>query len=566
MSRIRETTEIRQSKVSIPKGVNFSLTHRHRFVFSRSLPHCFDPLCTNFSFSNSLAIRAIFARNDAPESERSAACDSGSDQGRGRKSLKTRSRFPNRRKSDDRHRYDLNRLLRSMLRSRQILSSLTYCLFLSAPLQSVEPQNVLITPEDIYPELVQIYEAANGQAPSLQLQAERIRESEGSALVYSAEKYPNLRLALNGGYAVRDRADFDRTETFAGIFSVSFEKPIFRWGAIAANDQLGKLSVSRSKVEYEQFYLSLVEQIRSIFLDLVLHRNSLGNQTLKERIFRMRLEDQRKRKEIGTLSEDDYRRTKIGLEEALLAIERTRTGIERALRHFNLITGSDDWEIQQFPTVVPSVSYSHTRVSELLEAYLESGLADGSNWIIKVNEIERAKHDLTIDRARNRPSFDVFVRASQEDRDTAARNDVLTLVYFGGLQVRWDLFQGFANKGRRIAREAQIRILESQLKSMGERFRNEAERQAFDLDMDFKALALNEERFTLDQKQYEKAVADRANGLISEIDFLQKQLNLKNREYSIFQARTRFLKKLSQFLAYIGRDPASDYLTLPKES
>ena len=46
--------------------------------------------------------------------------------------------------------------------------------------------------------------------------------------------------------------------------------------------------------------------------------------------------------------------------------------------------------------------------------------------------------------------------------------------------MKWDLFQGFANKGRKVAREAQIRILESQLNNLGEQFRKEAERQAFD--------------------------------------------------------------------------------------
>ncbi len=452
-----------------------------------------------------------------------------------------------------------------MLRYSQILNSLRYCLFLSAPLQATEPQEILITPENIYPKLAQIYDSANRQAPSLALQAERIRESEGDALVYSAEKHANLRLVVNGGYAVRDRANSVKTETPAGRFAVHIEKPIFRWGAISANDQLGKLSVSRSKVKYEQSYLNLVEQIRDIFLDLILLRSSMENQNLEERLLRMRIEDQSKRKEIGHVSEDDYKRTKLGLEETLLKIERKRTTIERALHRFNLITGSDDWEIHGFPSTVPKVSYSHARVSELLEAFLSLGLADSSTWIIKENEIERAKNGLTIDRARNRPSFDIFVRANQEHRDTKAGNDIPTLVYFGGLQVKWQIFEGFANKGRRIAREAQIRILESQLRSMGEQFRSEAEKQASDLGMDFKALNLNEKRFTLDQKDYEKVITDNKNNIISEIDFLQKQLNFRNRENSIFLARTRFLKKVSQFLAYIGKDPAMDFLTLPKD-
>ena len=100
---------------------------------------------------------------------------------------------------------------------------------------------------------------------------------------------------------------------------------------------------------------------------------------------------------------------------------------------------------------------------------------------------------------------------------------------------------------------------------MGEQFRSEAEKQASDLGMDFKALNLNEKRFTLDQKDYEKVITDNKNNIISEIDFLQKQLNFRNRENSIFLARTRFLKKVSQFLAYIGKDPAMDFLTLPKD-
>ncbi len=459
-----------------------------------------------------------------------------------------------------------NSIDRSMGRSTHLLNALISCFFLASPGGSVEPQNGLITPEDIYPELAQIYEATSDQAPSLQLHAERIRESEGNALIFSAQKYPNLRLILNAGYTVRDRSDLDRTETFAGSFTLSMEKPIFRWGAINASDRLGKLNVSRSRVEYERFYLGLVEQIRNIFLDLVIYRTSLENRTSEEQILRMRIDNQEKRKELGALSEDEHKLSRIGLEETLLAIQRTRTAIERALRHFHLITGTEEWDIQDFPTSVPQISYSHARVTELLKSYLDMGVAGRFDWLIKLNEIERAKHGLTIDRARNRPSLDFFLLASQEERDTSTRNDVLTFVYFGGLQVKWDLFQGFANKGRKVAREAQIRILESQLNNLGEQFRKEAERQAFDLDMDFKVLALNEERFTVEQKVFEKVRTDNENDLLSEIDFQQKRLNFRNQEYSIFQKRTRFLKKLSKFLAYIGRDPAIDYLTIPEGS
>ena len=192
------------------------------------------------------------------------------------------------------------------------------------------------------------------------------------------------------------------------------EKPIFRWGAINASDRLGKLNVSRSRVEYERFYLGLVEQIRNIFLDLVIYRTSLENRTSEEQILRMRIDNQEKRKELGALSEDEHKLSRIGLEETLLAIQRTRTAIERALRHFHLITGTEEWDIQDFPTSVPQISYSHARVTELLKSYLDMGVAGRFDWLIKLNEIERAKHGLTIDRARNRPSLDLFLLASQE--------------------------------------------------------------------------------------------------------------------------------------------------------
>ena len=419
------------------------------------------------------------------------------------------------------------------------------------------------TAETLFPELVAIYQTTSEKAPSLHVQYQSVGISEGNAFVSASEKYPDLRLIANGGYARNVRQDAAATDIARADFSLALEHPIYKWGAVKAQDRIGEIDVTLARNNYRRFYQALVSQVRSLYLDLVLEKTTWRNKLLREKIIRKLIKDQTERQRLGTVSEEETILVLIDLKESLLRIEQDRLSMERDLQQFRHLTGFDRLFLEAIPETIPQLTFSKDAANELLLEFIENGMMEKSEWRIKEDQINKAREKLTISKSRNRPLLGLLVSARQEQRDTSARDDVPTLVYFGGFQVKWDIFDGFATKGRTLANIAQIRLLELQLKDMQSQFTRQVEELASDLSLEHRFLELKEERFRVGVKKWGRVQLDWANKVISELQYLQGQSQHFERERKLYESRSRFLLKSSDFLSLVGHDPAMGYYSNP---
>lgn len=422
----------------------------------------------------------------------------------------------------------------------------------------------LNTPEILFPQLENIYEVANKKAPALLREIQKISEAEGMSYLFSSDRYPHLNFDINAGYERRERERGVDSDEFRNFFNLSLNHPIYHWGGLVAREHIGEIDVHLAKEEYEQFYQNLAQEIRVLYLSLILENISLRNAKLREEIICKNLEVIDEQRRQGVLSEDDYTLQYIQLQETLLDIQKNKNKGQRIIERLEYITGFKEVNLNQLPLEIPSPSLEKNLFDERLSDFINGGYKESPEFSLNAKRIQREKESLKFIESINRPLLNIHLTVQQVQDNTASFNDVDTLIYFGGVRLTWNIFDGFATKGRKIASLARIRLLEQQELGINSELNREARKMAADLDFSFRSLELNEARYPFILKFWDRDNQLWKDNKISELEYLESRLNFFNKQNDLYIARSNFLLKLSEFLSYVGQDPAMQYFTLPQ--
>ena len=109
-----------------------------------------------------------------------------------------------------------------------------------------------------------------------------------------------------------------------------------------------------------------------------------------------------------------------------------------------------------------------------------------------------------------------------------------------------------------------IRLLEQQELGINNQLTRQARKMATDLDLSFRSLELNEARYPFAMKFWNRDNQLKEENKISELEYLESRLNFLKKQNDLYIARSNFLLKLSEFLSFVGHDPALQHFTLPQ--
>ena len=342
-----------------------------------------------------------------------------------------------------------------------IITTICSNIILDLELRSAE--NVTIsTPEDLFPQLLDIYAIANEKAPALLREIQKISEAEGMSYFFSSDKYPHLNFDINAGYERRLPGRGEDSDEFRNFFNLSLSQPIYHWGGIVARDQIGKIDMDLAKEGYERFYQNLAQEIRVLYISLILENIALRNAELSEKIIYKNLEVLDEQRRQGVLSEDDYTLQYIELQETLLDIQKNKNQSLRIGERLEYITGYNESNLKELILEIPSPELNKNLFEEKLTNFLNGGYKNSPEFSLNLKKIQREKENLKFIESINRPLFNIQLTIKQVQDNTASFNYVDTLIYFGGVRLTWNIFDGFATKGRKIASLARIRLLEQQ--------------------------------------------------------------------------------------------------------
>lgn len=426
------------------------------------------------------------------------------------------------------------------------------------PLVNTEVAKEIPLPEDVFPQLEAILRESGQRAPELiQLGINRAIADEDLRIARS-RNYPTLGIGGNLGYRYVDRSEEGVDSSVSGQVTVGANRPLFFWGAVQAGIEIGELNYEKQLVLTQQVFQSTVEELRSSYLDLVINEMDLRNARLTRSRLEQQISGRRSAFDSGRIAEEEYLAFVIDFERSLLQIEELTMRREQVVEQFKRISGVT--EVDSLPNRIDPLDLD--RLESIFRGRPVRGTWIGENYSVQntLLDMEKQQRDLVIVKSRQRPNVSFSASVTQAPVNTANANDVNTTIYFAGLSVNWNVFDGFATQASRRVSLLEGRRLEYLLENQSRQLQEEERRQREDLLVMIRKQRLAEQRFGLDARIYERAKREFGEGRLAESVFRETQAAYYETELDINIARADLLRQLSAYLVLISEDRGIEYL------
>ncbi len=424
---------------------------------------------------------------------------------------------------------------------------------------AAEDEAALPIAEEVVPALRPVIENALRQSPRVFLASLAKLQAEQQTLVTSSPLYPHLDANLS-----YDQQREERNAVWANgsrlIYSAGISYPLFNWGAVKAGVQIGKIQAEMAANNLQEAYQLAALEVRREYLQLILTKGSLQAARFRLDLEQRHLELVQTRVEAGELPSYSLSTTQNSFDDASLGFDRAQQGMDLAIKRFRRLAGLEELNADSIPDEIPRVTAAPKKemVPLRTEFLADGGFEDKARFENKELEIRRERLNAAILRVNQRPMFDVRAGVSQDElaRETdITRRSKLSAVGIG-VRLRWNIFDGFASRGRLLSTRTNLRRLENDLQNVTSDLKEAAETAFSELDFAGRSLDVAERRFGPVPQNFRRAQEDFDSGLISEDDLNDAQSRLYSAQISVYSARAAYLNALATFLSSVNADPA----------
>lgn len=411
----------------------------------------------------------------------------------------------------------------------------------------------LILPEDHFPLLEQILRESAEIAPRMIEEDLQVEAARAEEQVAAAVRYPSVSGAFRYLGRLEDRADFDGTRSFyQPQGNLIARQPLYHWGALAANQRLGRLQRAVSEGNRVEAYRLLALAIRADFLDLAVRQQAIDVARERLRLAEQERTAAQTRSDRGELTGEELRVFELNAQEAALELERLRQEREFAVRAFGQLSGFQPTGDEWMPAAIPPLATG----ALTMEDRPDGGMLPWEE--ISRLRIEEAEAQLVVESARLRPRLDLVAGVLQDQVAVFDRSDIDRTVYFAGIELTWNLFDGYETQGRKAAALARKRLAVRRNQRLEREASAELDRLEQGVDWAARALALAEEHLELARQDLSQSEQDLASGLISEAELGLSRVTSRERELAATERRAEYLMAVAEFASAAGLDPAME--------
>ncbi|MDR1279943.1 MAG: TolC family protein [Opitutaceae bacterium] len=430
---------------------------------------------------------------------------------------------------------------------------------LAAPAAPAAPaaEPVVGYPEAWMPELARILDQARARAPQLIVKGIEQEESVARLRQAKAAYYPRLGLTANLGYRKEYRSEGDDIDNLGLNFNLALRRPIYHWGAIEARIRQARLDYKNEELDRILTLRRIHRGIRADYLSLLVNRAALRNARLRRRIFEERAATLRTSLEAGNLGAVEAEQNTLNLNEAIMNIEQLEAVQERIFASFRRTIG---WQtpptlatpLPPLPTddILRWISSRPSRPSRATRPD-----ETGDTWIGETGEarkrrnlIEREKAELVRINAIQRPLLNFTTSVGHGQTNTSTRDNVDTTTWFIGVDVNWNIFDGFETSQRKRESNLRRRRLETRLNAWEAELRAQSGAVLGDLSFQTRRHALQQRRYQLANEAWTRDQRDHTEGRLAAAAFRDRQLTICESELSILQARAALIMGITDYL------------------
>ena len=310
-----------------------------------------------------------------------------------------------------------------------------------------------------------------------------------------------------------------RQEDYNAILKL--EQNLYTGGAVSSQVAIAQLNIAKANYELQETISRVTMDVRIAFNELLLNRAKVRVRENSVSVLDEELKSQQEQLSAGIVGKLNVQRAEVALANERPELFDTQTELKNSYLRLSELFGTDVHPGAQTPPFEISGELQYRPTHPDLNDCLAR--ADANRPVIKAREkdIEIEDHQYVLDRSATRPhvrAFSGYEVYSERDPDVGPEFNYGGVV---GINATWNIFDGFATKGRmqatRARREAAAQALAAARRSVASEVRS----AFFDLQQAERVLESETQNVQTADEALDAAKGNFAAGLGTQLDVLQ---------------------------------------------
>ncbi len=412
--------------------------------------------------------------------------------------------------------------------------------------------------EEFFPELQLLLDQAATAAAEPRLGALRVEERAGDLEVARSQRRPSVRLhaRLLGSYEVREDID----DTLRGLANVNLTvtQPLYQWGNLERQQRIAEQRLFLESLEQGRLTRQHRMQLRRTYLAWLHHKQRRAILEQSVALAESLAAARRQLAEAGQLAEQEALELEARLletREGLAHTERVILDLETTLQRLvGPAFRPERLHGHPLDTIEPMPEQDFAALGKAVNA-MTADAADPALLRLSVLEsIEQQQLDILA--RRNWPMFDL-VSGVYTDRLDAVNQDrsIFRTQYYAGLQINWNIFDGWQTAGLKRSALARKRALAVHREAAEQEWRQRARNLLAELALNRTQLDARGKRQQLLARRLELLREQAGGSRITATELMQGEIDYQDARQRLLEARIQYLNNLMELGVLLGVDP-----------
>jgi outer membrane protein TolC len=359
---------------------------------------------------------------------------------------------------------------------------------------------------------------AQERNPEIRIAQKKVTAARGGFIEARSGRLPWL--SSSGLYDKRQTQSETnlRQEDYNAILRL--DQNLYTGGAVKSQVAIAQLNIDKANYDLQEIVSRVTMEVRIAFNELLLNRSKVHVREESVRVLDEELKNQQERLNAGMVSKLNVQRAEVALANERPELFNAQTDLKNAYLRLSELFGSEVPPGVQTPFEISGELRYRPNHADLNDCLAR---ADTNRPVIKARErdVEIEDWQYVLDRSAMRPHVRAFSGYEvYSERDPAVGQE---FNYGGvvGINATWNIFDGFATKGRmqatRARREAAVEALAAARRSVASEVRS----AFFDLQQADRILESETKNVQTADEALEMAQGNLAAGLGTQLDVLQ---------------------------------------------
>jgi outer membrane protein len=360
---------------------------------------------------------------------------------------------------------------------------------------------------------------AQAQNPEIAIARKKVQAAHGGFVEARSGYLPSL--TSNGLYDKRQQQSETRLREEDYNARLQIEQNLYTGGAVTSQVAIARLNIEKQNYELQEIASRVAMEVRIAFNELLLNRAKVRVRQDSVRVLDEELKSQEQAFSAGIVGKLNVQRAEVALANERPELFNAQTQLKNSYLRLGDLFGAD---------AGPGAKAASFEVSGELQyqpnhADLNDCLAraDANRAVIKARQkdIQIEDQQYILDRSASRPhvrAFSGYEVYSERDPEVGQE---FNYGYLVGINATWNIFDGFATRGRmqatRARREAAVQALAAARRAVA----SEARSAFFDLEQADRVLQSETKNVQTADEALEIAKGNFAAGLGTQLDILQ---------------------------------------------